>query len=276
MGDPIRIISWNVCRSPRAWQVLIDQRADVGLLQEAQAPPPQTAKRIQLDTAPWSTGAAANRNWRTAVAGLSSRVDVLPWSLASLDSPSPGALGVSLKGTLAVADVKMVETGETITVASMYGTWERPACSSSWIYADASVHRLISDLSAVIGSQRGHRIIVAGDLNILNGYGESGSSYWQSRYATVFSRMEALGLTFVGPQAPDGGYQAEPWPPELPKGSRNVPTYRTAVDRPETATRQLDFVFASHALESRLRVSALNSPEDWGPSDHCRILIEAY
>jgi hypothetical protein len=42
---------------------------------------------------------------------------------------------------------------------------------SSWIHADASVHRLISDLSVLIGRQRGHKIIVAGDLNVLYGYG---------------------------------------------------------------------------------------------------------
>ena len=38
--------------------------------------------------------------------------------------------------------------------------------------------------------------------------------------------MEALGLAFVGPEAPTGGHQANPWPEELPKEARNVPTYR--------------------------------------------------
>ena len=78
--------------------------------------------------------------------------------------------------------------------------------------------------------------------------------------------MEALGLVFVGPEAPTGGHQANPWPEELPKESKNVPTYRTSRDRPETAVRQLDFVFASRSLKSRLRVAALNSPDEWGPS----------
>jgi exonuclease III len=41
------------------------------------------------------------------------------------------------------------------------------------------------------------------------------------------------------------------------------------------ATRQLDFVFASHALAERLSVRALNTdPDEWGPSDHCRVAIE--
>ena len=44
--------------------------------------------------------------------------------------------------------------------------------------------------------------------------------------------------------------------------------------RPETATRQLDYVFASKELAGPLKVRALNAPEEWGPSDHCRIEIE--
>ncbi len=93
-------------------------------------------------------------------------------------------------------------------------------------------------------SQHGHRIVAAGDLNILHGYGEHGSAHWASRYATVFDRMEALGLAFVGPQHPHGR-QAEPWPDELPRESLNVPTFHSTKQTPASATRQLDFVFAS-------------------------------
>ena len=46
------------------------------------------------------------------------------------------------------------------------------------------------------------RIIVAGDLHILHGHGEHGSEYWQARYQTVFTRMAAMGMPFVGPQHP--------------------------------------------------------------------------
>jgi endonuclease/exonuclease/phosphatase family metal-dependent hydrolase len=134
------------------------------------------------------------------------------------------------------------------------------------------VHRLISDLSVLIGQQSRHRIIVAGDLNILHGYGEDGSQYWASRYQTVFDRMEALGLPFIGPQSPDGR-QASPWPEELPKGSRNVPTFHSNRQAPETATRQLDFVFAWAGLRGRVKTRALNEPLTWGPSDHCPVEI---
>jgi hypothetical protein len=156
----------------------------------------------------------------------------------------------------------------------MYALWEKfhSKIWSSEIYADASVHRVISDLSTVMPPKREHRIIAAVDLNILYGYGEHGSALWASRYDTVFMRMAALGLSFVGPQAPHGRC-AEPWPNELPRSSRNVPTYYPCHQTPKTATRQLDFVFASNSLTEHLHVSALNQPNEWGPSDHCRVQI---
>ena len=135
------------------------------------------------------------------------------------------------------------------------------------------MHRLISDLSVFASKQSRQNIIVAGDLNVLYGYGEYGDVYWAGRYETVFSRMAALGLSFVGPQAPDGR-RAEPWPDALPRNSNNVPTYHTKSQTPATCTRQLDFVFASQGLADRVRVSALNKPDQWGPSDHCRVEIQ--
>ncbi len=97
--------------------------------------------------------------------------------------------------------------------------------------------------------------------------------YWRRRYDTVFDRATTLGLRFVGPQAPQGR-QAEPWPVELPPDSRNVPTHHHNRQTPDTATRQLDYVFASESIADRVRVSALNRPEEWGGSDHCRVLVE--
>jgi len=141
------------------------------------------------------------------------------------------------------------------------------------IYPDGSVHRVISDLSSLIGRETGHRLLAAGDLNILYGYGEHGSGYWGSPLCHCVSRMSALGLVFVGPQAP-GGRRADPWPDELPRSSNNVPTYHTARQAPAGATRQLDFVFASSGLAPGVRVTALNEPDRWGPSDHCRVVIE--
>lgn len=271
----VKVIAWNIARRDDAWRYLIDSDADIALLSEATPPPADVARRLEVDPAPWRTGsAAANRPWRTVVVKLSSKVEVCWFELKPLADALSGDLPVSRPGTLAAAVVTPA-AGEPFVVVSMYATWEVPHATAGgdWIYADASVHRLISDLSALIGQQRGHRILAAGDLNILHGYGENGSPYWASRYETVFARMTALGMAFVGPQAPNGR-RAEPWPSELPVNSQNVPTYYTSNQTPASATRQLDFVFASTELAKRVRVCALNEPNQWGPSDHCQIEIE--
>jgi hypothetical protein len=274
----MKIIAWNIAQKKDAWRYLLETDADIALLSEACEPPDDVAGKLEVDPAPWRTaGAGMDRPWRAAVVKLSNKVDVQWITAKSVADAASRELAVSREGTLSAAIVTPLtpREGDPIVVASMYAAWERPhtTTSNNWIYADASVHRLISDLSVFVGTEKKHRIIAAGDLNILHGYGDHGSSYWGSRYATVFNRMAAMGLTFVGPQAPHGRC-AEPWPEELPAESANVPTYHTNHKTPATATRQLDFAFASAGLAKHVRVSALNDPEDWGPSDHCRIEIE--
>ena len=275
----MRIVSWNVNRQEAAWHTLLDSGdCDVALLQEAQPPPTTLTDKIEVDLPPpWHTGGAGQtRPWRAAVARISDRVQMRPLITHQVDSADSTTFATSRAGTIAAAEVVDSNADEHITVVSMYGAWERPidTTGSGWIYADASVHRLISDLSILIGQQRGHRIIAAGDLNILRGYGENGSDYWRARYSTVFDRMEAIGLTCVGPCLPDGGLPPSISVTERPHDSTTVPTFRTQRTKPETATRQLDFVFASHDLAPRVRTRALNRPDEWGPSDHCRLEIE--
>jgi endonuclease/exonuclease/phosphatase family metal-dependent hydrolase len=270
----MKIISWNIAHIDEPWRVLAESDADVALLQEAACPP--AGLRLQVDDAPWTTaGLGMRRPWRTAIVCLSDRVRVRWRPGKPVTEAEYDQLHVSRPGTLAVADIEDLLTGETITVISMYGAWENPVAeaASQWIYADASVHRIISDISMLIGRQSGHRIIAAGDINLLFGYGEHGSTYWAQRYATVFERFKSIGLQLLGPQSPYG-LQAEPWPLELPKDSLNVPTFRLRTNDPATATRQLDYVFASGGLAERVEVRAMNGHGDWGPSDHCRIMID--
>lgn len=270
----MRVVSWNIDGREAPWHYLIAMDADVALLQEASQPPEDLGKSVEVDPAPWRTAGWSGWPRRTAVARLSDRVDVEWIAGQSVEEAGPGDFTVSRPGTVTAARVSAPGVDAFIAV-SMYSLWESPHAStnSGWIVSDASAHRVASDLSAFIGRQYGHRILAAGDLNILHGHGEAGSQYWAKRYATVFDRMEALGLQFVGPQAPYGR-QADPWPEELPSDSRNVPTYHPVGGSPTAATRQLDFVFASRAMAGSVRVRALNDPDNWGPSDHCRIEIE--
>jgi exonuclease III len=266
----LRIWSWNV-NGQHLWDRLAASEVDVALLQEAPTPSGLwEGKVVPHPATGWGT--AGSSNWlRTTVVAVSETTRLEPRPLTSLEERASGSLLVSRRGTLAAADV--VVDGERITLVSMYAVWEG---RSGLIYADASAHRLLSDLSRIVTDARSHRIIAAGDLNILHRYGEYGDSHWAARYGTVFDRAEAMGLRFVGPQAPNGR-QANPRPAELPEDSLNVPTYHTRQQGPMGATRQLDFVFASHALADRLSVRALNTdPKEWGPSDHCRVAIELH
>ena len=273
----MKIVSWNIAHRHAPWSCLLDTDADIALLQEAGEPPVAVAGRVETDGAPWLTVGAdvyRPRRWRTAVVKLSERVAVKWIEAKAITAAGSGELAVSRPGTLAAATVT-APGSRPLVVVSMYAPWESPhaATGSGWIISDASAHRVVSDLSALIGSERNHRILAAGDLNILHGHGEGGNDYWAGRYATVFTRMAALGLPFVGPQAPHGR-QAEPWPDELPPDSRNVPTFHSSYQTPAGATRQLDFVFASERMADAVRVHALNEVERWGPSDHCRLEIE--
>ena len=257
------------------WDDVVASRADVVLLQEAPEPPAHIASRVRTDHQPWRIeGGKSQCNWRAAVVALNPSIEVNWHEPKPIKDAVGGEFAVSRLGTLSAATIAAPGL-EPVVFMSMYSQWEVPHAStnSNWIYADASVHRLISDLSAFIGRQKGHRIIAAGDLNILHGYGEGGSAYWRDRYQTVFDRFAAIGMRFIGPQSPDGR-QADPWPAELSEDSMNVPTFHTAAQGPAGAARQLDFVFASAGIADQVRVKALNEVDDWGGSDHCRIAIE--
>ena len=73
----------------------------------------------------------------------------------------------------------------------------------------------------------------------------------------------ALGMEFLGPPVPT-----------TPHDTENVVTYYTTRQSPTTAQNQLDYVFASRGFHESISVRALNSVEEWGASDHCRLLIE--
>ena len=271
----IRIVSWNVRKLDEPWRILAGMDVDVVLAQEARKPPPDVADRIRVPETLWRIGGKWRRPFCATIAAVSDRVDVRFRALRPLNDATGDDLAVSHVGALAIADVTDRATRESVTVASMYGVWEQPIGSAKgkWKFADASIHRLLSDLSACIETERRHRLIAAGDLNVLFGYGEHGKAYWKGRYDSIWARADAIGIPFAGPRLPNG-IAARVRPAELPADSPTVPTYRTRQADPASATRQLDFVLASRHLHPRLSIRALNSDDEWGPSDHCRVLIE--
>lgn len=270
---PLRLVSWNIQKRDEAWRELAAATTlDVALLQEAKPPPADvTCEFVPARDGAW-TMAGYVKPFRAAVARLSDRVVIRARKTADFASLETGVLRVSVPGTLTVVDVEWA--GEVFTCVSAYAPWQNVVTDAPkpGIISDAAAHRLISDISTLI-AKKDHRIIVAGDFNVLRGYGEDGNKYWAGRYATVFARMDAIGLRCLGPAVPNGR-QAEPWPNELPKDSKNVPTYHSSHQTPATAARQLDYVFASEGIADRISVRAMNGVDEWGPSDHCRVVIE--
>ena len=275
----IKLICWNIAHRKAAWQCLVENEinADIALLQEAKEPPEDERKQLKKDPGAFYDAKTGKGLSRCAIVQLTDRVDVEYLTPIPLCRVRDGDFKTTHPGSLAAAIVKPVNGEPQFTpfiAVSICAEYEQPRCSA-WDVTDASVQRVISDLSLFIGKQIGHRIIAAGDLSVYHGYGEDRSGYWKGRYDTVFDRMKALGLPFVGPQYPHGR-QACPWPGFLPKDSKNVPTYLHPTQTPETAEHQLDYVFASESMVDSVMVRALNYPNQWkkSVSDHCRIEIE--
>jgi len=265
----MKIISWNMAHRHDSWRSLLDMDIDLALLQEAGKPPPDVAERIEadpaikVDSAPWETMiVGGTTKFRTAIVKLSNRISVDWIEAKSLETAKTRDLMASWPGTLAAAFVRP-SSGKPVIAVSMYAQWVRTQTRAgrNFLFSDGSAHHVVSDLSTFITKERGHRVPAAGDLNILRGYGEYGDDYRAARYMNVFDRMQVMGLPCIGPEHPNGR-QADPWPGELPRDSRNVPTFHHAGQSTGSATRQLDYVFASTELIDSLAVRALNTPEE--------------
>ena len=261
----LRIVSWNIGLRKAAFELLHASDCDIALLQEVQLPPDSWERAL------YSRGADVVR--------LSERAELVRLTrIPQGRTPSHDEIAVSAPGTIAAAHVRPA-TGRPFIAVSIYARWERPhpRTPTRWGvgYADAMAHRAISNLSTFIGdlNPTTHRILVAGDFNLIHGALDSNPLALPARDRSVFARFQALGFEFVGPQYPNGR-RAGSTPTGLPPDTANVPTYYTTRQRPQSAASQLDYVFASRGFHEAINARALNSPDEWGPSDHCRIAID--
>ncbi len=289
----VRIVCWNMNHIKKSWCCLGDMNVDVALIQEGCSVPDEvlgdieTGPKEHWDASKWNScwwcGKFPNLvDLRTMVVKHKASGVSVEWfkQVGPVSRVNCDEIAVSGISTIAAARV-IPPNGEPFIVVSMYARWFKPhpTTRSKWKvgYPDGSAHRIISDLSAFIGDvdPSSHRLLVAGDLNMIYRASDHDPQALDERCNGVFDRMKAIGLELVGPQYP-AGRMAYCAPTAFcePPDSRNVPTYHTTAESPETATRQLDYVFASRGFHKRVRARALNGIHEWGPSDHCRILIE--
>ena len=283
----INVVCWNIGKRWDPWHWLErmarEGHADLALLQEAGIPPGDVVDRIDYrDSVFWNR--QFYDRWPLVVK-LSDRIAVEPYrQVPPISDLGEDAIGASGIGTLAAA--RVIPHGnedEAFVAVSMYARWlgAHPSANApKWIYSDASAHRIISDLSTFIVDYdpatcpATHRILAAGDLNMFYG-AKGGKLSLPERECTVWARMRALGLRFLGPQVPHGRPAPEELTPDdVPEDTENVPTYYPSGAGPGDAKNQLDYVFASRGLQKRVSVRAMNGIEEWGPSDHCRLMIE--
>ena len=273
----ITAVCWNINRIRETWDELFAMGADLALLQEVGKVPA---------TLPPGCEIGGNSHWASspgdrwpAIVKLSDRVDVEwfdPVPVASVNQKwnlDDAEVPVSDARTIAIARVTPCD-GEPFIAVSMYARWlgYHPLTrGASTHISDNSMHRIISDFSIFIrhAKPRNHRILLAGDMNAF--YGEKfergdGKPY---REVSAFERLDRLGMQFLGPQFPDGR-QSERVDDSLGPDTRNVATYRTTRGK----ENQLDYVFASRGFHESVRTRALNGVDEWGASDHCRILVE--
>ena len=280
-----KVVCWNIGKTQKPLEELPEMDADVALLQEVHPGGYEWLRTAKDGVAvspqePWALWDCYDR-WPLVVK-LSDRVRV-EWFRQTIPTRWVEAdeIAVSGVGTVAAAKVIPMDDGEPFIAVSIYARWyePKPTDGTGWFYPDASAHRIISDLTVFINSpvfsgyedNPNHRILAAGDLNMDFDFGR-GTSEAALRANTVFDRMNALGLEYIGPQHPNG-WRADPTPEHLPEDTRNVVTYYPG-NSPETARLQLDHVFASRGFHHGVRTRALNGVDEWGSSDHCRILIE--
>ena len=275
----INVVCWNIAKKKDPWHCLAkmaeQEEADVAILQEAGHVPGNLIEKLEVDDKLFWHPMGFDR--LPVVVKLSNRVTVERYRQVPVLHILPDdAIGASDIGTIAAAKVTPEgKPDEAFIVVSMYARWLRvhPATGSKWIVSAHSAHRIISDLAAFIGNTdtAKHRILAAGDLNMF--YGSIGEGEEWER--AVWGRMQDIGLEFLGPQLPYGGNPPAPGVKmvAVPDDSKNVPTFHTVKEGPQEAKRQLDYVFASRGFHKQVTARAMNGIDEWGPSDHCRLMI---
>jgi hypothetical protein len=266
-----------------AWAYLQGLGVDVALVQEAVPPP-------FLDPATWNVRShpapdqpdawfihPRYRRWGSAVVVVNPALEFEPIESTPLgrDQYRRG-LWISHPGTW--AGIKLLPAdAPPITLVSAYGMWDGYNPETKAGYYPTVLNRMLSDLTPLIDSEAGKRMVLAGDLNIGSQFTEStqGSERWGPMSRATLDRIAAFGfvdcLAVRVPldRGPLTGCACGPLP-----DCRHVRTLRYD-NNADSQPWQNDLVFASAALAAGLVACApVDDEEAWALSDHCPIVAE--
>ena len=175
-----KVVCWNMDYKRDSWRKLVQMDADVALLQEPCKVPPDVADRVEIEPPDhWSDWDSclpkpARAHRRPRVAKLSDRVKVdwfkpvpLLERYPRIRSPSATSIPSPPPGSPRLTAIRSRSSPYRCTAH-----WKSPHPSTGREkndpQADASAHRIISDLSVFVPprDRLPHRILAAGDLNI--------------------------------------------------------------------------------------------------------------
>ena len=250
----VRVATWNMNHWRRSdgeraagWKFLRDLELDLALVQEAVPPPDVTVVAR-------SGGIGPTRHWGSAVVsyagGLAEITSVRsPFGKAVLD------LCQTFPGSVAVAH----DRGDHPTVfVSVYGVLDAG-------YAITTMHRILSDLTPLLDSPLGKRVILGGDLNASTQL--PGKD--RARHRNLFERFMTLGLIDLL------GLTADERPPLQDCPCEDVPCRHVRTQRHSRSAVPWhnDYLFATKPLADRLvTCEPLTQPDPWHLSDHCPVV----
>ncbi len=239
----MKIVSWNMQNKRDSWRFLVDQHQhyDFAFVQEACTPTPYVRRQAAEWDIPYERWQARPNRYKQEVLRISDAWTFFRLDRDTIGSFRPDGSEILVPRFRAAAVVRRAGQPDVCLVCVVSG----PKRSVRLADTVRAVRRTLA--AASLDSQM--PMIAAGDLTTN-----------PKRTPQTFTHMAEIGMHHLGPDCPNFISK--------PQG-----------ETPGTAHRRLNHVFVTEDLVERVSVTALNHPDEthpdyWGPSDHCRILIE--
>jgi hypothetical protein len=248
------------CAAKSLWSSFAhDVNPAVAVFTEAKVP--KTGVPPEWDAALWRPdGIGPKSRWGTVVAARGVKLVAVP--TIEVDSMMHD-LDRSWPGLVTVADI-IVDGRRWATVIGLYAITRTEPGGETCGHGGLSFPRLLDDLDPLFAGERGERILLAGDLNLLP-------------RDVPRKRIDRLGLidliehTRDGRDPLDGCRRCTD-----PARCGHLWTHKNGTS-PNAARQQLDYIFASEALlNDFVSVSGgVDSfPSAWEVSDHAPVVVE--